>query len=69
MEETVKMDMYREGKKYCTCSRQVTTHVAIMAFAGIVYLGIGILMGYYIGKQQEAKSNCKLHSTFKSKDT
>ena len=61
------MDMYTEVKKYCTCNRQVTTHVTIMAFTGIVYLGIGILMGYYTGKQQETESNCKLHYILKSK--
>ena len=59
MEQPTKMDMYREVKKYCTCNRQITIHVSIMALTGIVYLGIGILIGYYIGKHLDTEPTCK----------
>ena len=45
------LDLYTRMKDpLCICTRQVTTHVIIMIVAGIVYLGIGGLAGFYIGK-------------------
>ena len=45
------LDLYARMKEpLCICTRQVTTHVIIMIVAGIVYLGIGGLAGFYIGK-------------------
>ena len=44
------LNTYTVDKKSGCCTRQVTIHVIIMALAGIVYLGIGGITGYYIHK-------------------
>ena len=53
-------DTYAADRKYGYCSRQATIHVVVMCLAGIVYLGIGGITGYYIHKA------CKFGSFFLS---
>ena len=45
---------YKKPSGYCT--KQVTVHVIVMALAGVVYMGIGGVAGYYFHKA------CKCHS-------
>ena len=44
------LDTYTMDKTSRCCTRQVTMHVVVMALAGLVYLGIGGITGYYIHK-------------------
>ena len=45
------LDIYPRLKSpLCVCTKQVTMHVLIMVLAGIVYLTIGGIAGFYIGK-------------------
>ena len=45
------LDIYtRMRSPVFVCTRQVTIHVIIMILCGIVYLGIGGIAGFYIGK-------------------
>ena len=53
-DDPMDLDIYTdEGKRPCPFSRQVTVHVAVMALAGVVYLCVGGLAGYYIGKSRK----------------
>ena len=56
MDVPVALNMYSMGGEPCSCTKQVTIHVIIMALAGVAYLGIGGIAGYYIGKG--CKYNC-----------
>ena len=48
------LDLYtRMREPLCLCTRQVTLHVIIMVVTGIVYLTIGGLAGFYIGRSCE----------------
>ena len=47
-------DTYTVDRKYGCCSRQATIHVVVMCLAGIVYLGIGGITGYYLHKACES---------------
>ena len=51
MDDTLELDYYSEVRKPCFCNKQVTIHVVIMALAGIAYLVIGGVAGFYIGKK------------------
>ena len=54
MDDPTELDIYCErNRPPCTPSRQLTIHVAVMALAGVVYLGLGGLAGYYIGKSRK----------------
>ena len=45
------LDIYtRMRSPVCICTRQVTIHVTIMFLAGIAYLGVGGIMGFYLGR-------------------
>ena len=45
------LDIYaRMRSPTCICSKQVTIHVVIMFLAGIVYLAVGGIAGFYFGK-------------------
>ena len=44
------LDIYtRMRSPLCICTKQVTIHVTIMFLAGIAYLGVGGLVGFYLG--------------------
>ena len=51
IDDTLDLDYYSEVRKPCRCDKQVTIHVVIMALAGIAYISIGGLAGFYIGKK------------------
>ena len=54
MDDPTELDIYCErNRPPCTPSRQLTIHVAVMALAGVAYLGLGGLAGYYIGKSRK----------------
>ena len=54
MDDPTELDIYCErNRPPCTPSRQLTIHVAVMALAGVVYLGLRGLAGYYIGKARK----------------
>lgn len=55
MDYPIELDVYTEMKRKCPITRQATVHVTIMALAGVVYLGVGGLAGFYIGKSCEYK--------------
>ena len=45
------LDIYtRMRSPICICTKQVTIHVIIVFLAGIVYLGVGGIVGFYFGK-------------------
>lgn len=45
------LDIYtRVRSPICICTKQVTIHVIIVFLAGIVYLGVGGIIGFYFGK-------------------
>ena len=45
------LDIYtRMRSPLCICTRQVTIHVTIMFLAGIAYLGVGGIVGFYLGR-------------------
>ena len=39
-----------EKSGLCTCSKDVTRHVVVMVTAGILYLFLGGIVGFYLGK-------------------
>ena len=43
----------KEDRNFCTCTKQVTIHVIIVVLSLVTVLGIGILVGYFIGKPEE----------------
>ncbi len=48
------LDLYtRMRAPLCICTRQVTIHVIVMITAGVIYLAIGGIAGYYLGKSCE----------------
>ena len=56
----VKLNMHsKEDKSLCTCSKQVTIHVVIVVLALLTFLGIGILLGYFIGKPEKYTGKLK----------
>ncbi len=52
--EDLDFDLYaRMRSPLCVCNRQTTVHVLLMVVAGILYLGVGGIAGFYIGKMCE----------------
>ena len=57
----VKLNMQCKGdKSLCACSKQVTIHVVIVVLALLAFLGIGILLGYFIGKPEKHNGKLKI---------
>ncbi len=52
MEKEYAYDHERSG--FCTCTKEVTRHVVVMVSASIVYLFIGGLVGFYLGKYSKS---------------
>ena len=49
--DDLNLDIYtRMRSPVCICTRQVTIHVTIMFLAGIAYLGVGGIVGFYLGR-------------------
>ena len=48
----------KEDKRLC--SKQVTIHVVIVVMALLAFLGIGILLGYFIGKPEKHNGKLKI---------
>ena len=56
----MKLNMHsKENKSLCTCSKQVTIHVVIAVLTILIFLGIGILLGYFIGKPEKYTGKLK----------
>ncbi len=58
VDDLLELEYYSEIRRpLCHCTKQVTTHVLFMALAGLVYLGIGGITGFWIGKSCKCKFN------------
>ncbi len=53
LEDPTELDFLAELRRSCVCNRQMAVHVGVMVLAGLVYLGVGGIAGYYIGKACE----------------
>ena len=57
----VKLNMYsKEDKRLFISNKQVTIHVVIVVLALLAFLGIGILLGYFIGKPDKYNGKFKI---------